>query len=144
MQSNKILNTISQIKKYQLKTLFRKQWRGNIYMEGVKSYITLDIKWVLTAMNLFQPSITYPQSCGMYRVGQKTGPRVEVYKFCTWWCRKAFHTSVCCSLLVRSKTNILNVTTFKCSLHKFRETTLHCDVFCFNNLYFLSYDITAV
>jgi len=31
-------------------------------------------------------------------VGKKTGHCLEVYNYCIWWCRKAFHISKCSAL----------------------------------------------
>jgi len=60
----------------------------------------------------------------LYRVGEKTGPFLEVYNSSVCWHRKAFHYQNV-QLFVRSKNIIFNVTVFKYSLHKFKGTILH-------------------
>ena len=62
-------------------------------------------------------------SCSIINIQsrQKTGPLLEVHNSCIWWHRKEFRVSNV-RYFIWSKTGIVNVTTFKYSLHKFRET----------------------
>ena len=59
-----------------------------------------------------------------YTVGKNNGPFFKVYKSCIRWWRKVFHIQNVW-FIIRNKSGVLNVATFKCSLHKFRETILH-------------------
>jgi len=42
---------------------------------------------------------------------------LDVYSSCIWWLRKAVHVR----LIIRSKTDVLNIAIFKYSLHNFRD-----------------------
>ena len=85
----------------------------------------LNLPFAITIMNICElPHFISPSDLhNTPGWANKTGLFLKVYNSCIWWCRKAFNTSNV-QLFIRRETDILNVTIYKYSLHKIRETIL--------------------